>query len=99
MDETIGVDPSKYVWVITEMKDGEETFVGLSDPEGAPFLPVCETKEDALMLLGRLPKGDGQRQAEAIHKQGLLTEARNEGFAVYLVDPEGLLKERLDQPS
>lgn len=97
MDNTIKVDQSKYVWVITEVKNGEDTFVGLSDPEGASFLPVCETKEHALMLLGRLPKGEGERQAEAINKQGLLNEARNEGFAVYLVDPEGSVKERLDQ--
>ncbi len=97
MDETIRVDPEKYVWVITEEKEGEETFVGLSDPDGSPFLPVCESKEDALMLLGRLPKGDGERQAEAIHKEGLLNEARTEGFAVYLVDPDGILKERLDK--
>lgn len=97
MNNATKVDQAAYVWVITETKNGEETFVGLSDPEGAPFLPVCETKEDALMLLGRLPKGEGERQAEAIHKQGLMTEARNEGFAVYLIDPEGTVKQRLDQ--
>jgi hypothetical protein len=97
MDESIRVDMEKYVWVITEEIGGNETFVGLSDPDGAPFLPVCETKEDALVLLGKLPKGEGERQAEAIHKEGLLNEARTEGFAVYLVDPEGVLKERLDQ--
>jgi len=97
MNDTIKVDEADYVWVITEVKDGEETFVGLSDPQGAQFLPVCESKEDALMLVGRLPKGEGKRQAEAIHKEGLITEARNEGFAVYLVDPEGVVKERLDK--
>lgn len=97
MDNATKVDMANYVWVITELKDGEETFVGLSDPEGAPFLPVCQSKEEALVLLGKLPKGEGERQAEAIHKEGLLNEARTEGFAVYLVDPEGVLKERLDQ--
>jgi hypothetical protein len=97
MNNNTKVDQADYVWVITEVKNGEETFVGLSDPDGAPFLPVCGSKEDALMLLGRLPKGEGERQAEAIHKQGLLTEAQNEGFAVYLIDPEGTVKERLDQ--
>lgn len=97
MDQSSKVDMANYVWVITEQIGGNETFVGLTDPDGAAFLPVCESREDALVLLGRLPKGEGQRQAEAIHKQGLLKEAREEGFAVYLVDPEGVLRERLDQ--
>jgi hypothetical protein len=99
MVSTTKVDQESYVWVITEQIGGEETFVGLSDPDGAAFLPVCESKEDALVLLGRLPSGQGKRQAEAIHKEGLITEARNEGFAVYLVDPEGLVKQRLDKPN
>ncbi|KMY65844.1 hypothetical protein AAU61_19545 [Desulfocarbo indianensis] len=99
MNDAPKVDSTKYVWVITEQQPGQdETFVGLSTPEGAPFLPVCDTKEDALMLLGRLPKGEGKRQAEAIHREGLLEEARKDGFAVYLVDPEGILRERLDSP-
>jgi hypothetical protein len=97
MDESSKVDMANYVWVITEQIGGNETFVGLTDPDGAAFLPVCDTREDALMLLGKLPKGEGERQAEAIHREGLLNEARTEGFAVYLVDPDGLLKERLDQ--
>jgi hypothetical protein len=97
MNNATKVDQAAYVWVITETINGEDTFVGMSDPEGASFLPVCESKEEALMLMGRLPKGEGQRQAEAIHKQGLLTEAQSEGFAVYLIDSEGTVKERLDQ--
>ncbi len=99
MMNTTKVDQTNYVWVIIEQIGGDETFVGLTEPDGAAFLPVCESKEDALTLLGRLPAGQGKRQAEAIHKEGLLTEARSEGFAVYLVGPEGTVKQRLDKPN
>ncbi len=98
MSDSNQIDQANYVWVITEFKGPEESFVGLSTPEGAPFVPVCQSKEDALILLGRLPRGEGKRQAEAIHKQGLISEAAKQGFAVYLVDAEGVLQERLDAP-
>ena len=88
-----------YVWVIVETVGQEDNFVGLNDTQsGETFIPVTADRDHALMLVGRLPAGPqgATRQVEAIHKDRLMEMAGAEGFAVYLVDQEGRLLQRLD---
>lgn len=89
--------PGNYVFVITESPESDDAvFVGLADENGAPFVPVTEDKEAALMLLGRLAaQGGGKRQVEAIHKVQIAETAREKGFVVFVVDGEGKVRGRL----
>ena len=92
------IDPANYVWVITDYSGPEETFLGLTHPDGQPFIPVTATREEAEALLEKLPPGEGKREVEAIHKGGLIQEAARQGFAVYLVDGQGALQGPLRWP-
>ncbi len=91
------VDPKQYVWVIVERTRNDENFLGLAGEEGEQFIPVTTEKDQALMLLGRLPEVEGVfgRNVEAIHRAQLLGQAEDEGFSVYLVDEKGRILERL----
>ena len=89
-----------YVWVVVESLGQEEVFLGLNDADsGETFIPVTAEREHGLSLLARLPLGPqgSSRQVEAIHQSRLLNLASDQGFAVYLVDQEGRLVQRLDQ--
>lgn len=94
------VNVKDYVWVVVEVRGGQESFLGLADQAGQTFIPVTSAKEQALMLLGRLPAaGDGaQRQVEAIHVKRMAQEAAGQGFLVYLVDETGKILQRLGAP-
>jgi hypothetical protein len=88
-----------YVWVIVESAGQEDNFVGLNDTQsGETFIPVTAERDQALMLVGRLPSGPAgaTRQVEAIHNARLLEMAGAEGFAIYLVDEQGRMLRRLD---
>lgn len=89
-----------YVWVVVEVRGGQESFLGLADAAGQTFIPVTAAKEQALMLLGKLPPAsDGaQRQVEAIHVKRMAEEAAGQGFLVYRVDEKGKVLERLGGP-
>lgn len=90
------VDQSDYVWVIVERSGHEENFLGLADEDGGHFIPVTAEKDQCQALLGRLPEPEHvERSVEAINKIELGKQARSEGFAVYLVDSEGKVLERL----
>jgi hypothetical protein len=91
------VDASQYVWVIIERTKYDENFLGMADEDGENFIPVTAEKDQALMLVGRLPDTEGvySRSVEAIHKAQLLGQAQDEGFSVYLVDEKGRLLEPL----
>ncbi|RJX35902.1 MAG: hypothetical protein C4525_02545 [Desulfarculus sp.] len=90
------VDQSNYVWVIVERRAAEENFLGLADQDGGQFIPVTAEKDQALILLGRLPADQGaQRSVEAVHKQQITDQAQAEGFAVYLVDAQGKVLQRI----
>ena len=92
------IDEKDYAWVITEAHDGEDIFLGLSNDKGEQFIPVTQSKEEALILLPRLPAGQGgKRQVEAVHKKQILLQAAEQGFAVYLVDQEGKIREQLQE--
>ncbi len=94
------VKKEDYLWIITETRpDQEETLVGMSHPQGEAFIPATREKDQALILLGRLPAGRGDRQVEAIHRVRLLDQAAEQGFVVYLVDEQGRVLERLGGPA
>jgi hypothetical protein len=83
-----------YLWIITQSaeKNEEDSFVGLEDEQGEQFIPATESKEEALVLMGRLPRDQGGKlQVEAIHQVRLLEEASKSGFSVFKVDQEGRL--------
>lgn len=94
------VNTKDYVWVVVEVRGGQESFLGLSDETGQSFVPVTEAKEQAYMLLGKLPaSSDGaQRQVEAIHINRIAQEAAGQGYLVYLVDENGRVIKRLAAP-
>ena len=90
------VDEKDYAWVVTEDRQGEEIFLGLVNDKGEQFIPVTQSKEEALALLQKLPAGQGgKRQVEAVHKKQIMQHADKEGFVVYLVDNEGKILEQL----
>lgn len=90
-------DASQYVWVIVERTRNDENFLGMAGEDGEMFIPVTAEKDQALMLVGRLPETEGVflRNVEAIHRAQLLGQAQDEGFSVYLVDDKGRILERL----
>ena len=91
------VDAGNYVWVIVERTRNDENFLGMADEDGEGFIPVTAEKDQALILLGRLPETEGvfSRSVEAIHRSQLLGQAQDEGFSVYLVDEKGHVLEHL----
>ncbi len=93
-----GVRPEDYVWVVVEKQGGQENFLGVGLPHGGQFIPATKTKEEGLMLLGKLPQAAGLvREVESIHKFRLVEEAKLQGFAVFVVDSQGQIIERLGQ--
>lgn len=94
-----GTAQEGFVWVIVEKEGGQEHFLGLDLPQGGPFIPVTGSREDGLMLVGRLPQSGATREVESIHRRRLLTEAKSQGFVVYLVDGQGRLLKPLDAPN
>lgn len=99
------VNPADYYWVITvtkrfeeTAKDWEESLLGLADAEGEQFIPVTADRSEAQALLYRLPPVDDkltERQVEAMNKELVRQQAREGGFAIYLVDGGGRIIERL----
>lgn len=93
------VDTKDYVWIITETnEDQEDIMVGLAGEDDQPFIPAAGSKEEAFMVMARLPvEPRGKRQVEAIHKDRLLEKALGQGFSVFLVDGGGSVLGRLDK--
>ncbi|MBU1276897.1 MAG: hypothetical protein KJ720_16085 [Proteobacteria bacterium] len=91
------VDAGNYVWVIVERTRNDENFLGMAGEDGEMFIPVTAERDQALMLVGRLPDTEGVfiRSVEAIHRAQLLGQAQDEGFSVYLVDEKGRILEHL----
>ncbi|MCB2188931.1 MAG: hypothetical protein KQJ78_21125 [Deltaproteobacteria bacterium] len=93
------VNPEDFVWVLTEFKGvDEENFVGLTGPRGEDFVPVTRDREEAQALLARIPartEEGWKRQVETIHRDDIIHQANQRGFAVYLVSPEGRIEEVL----
>ena len=85
-----------YLWIITETKDQDVIIVGMSAEDSDQFIPATPKKEDALVLMGRLPAGqNGERQVEAMHKERLLAQAAEDGYRVFVVDMNGVILQRL----
>ena len=90
------VDTKDYVWVVVDITNNDENFVGLTNEAGEQFIPVCASKEQAEALMKQIPGGEGRdRQVEAIHKDLILKEASENSFEVFLVDQSGALLGRL----
>lgn len=88
-----------YYWIIVDDPKNiklDETFLGLSDDTGHTFIPVTKERDSAVRLMARMPPPeDAERGVEAIHREQLFTQARAEGFTVYLVDGDGAVLEKL----
>ena len=85
-----------YLFIITEIKNNEESIVGMAGDDMDQFFPATKTKEEALVLMGRLPDEPGaERQVEAIHKDRLLSQAGAAGYRVFVVNMKGAILERL----
>lgn len=89
----------EYLWIMVdtpEQKDQAETFFGLVDDDGTQFIPVCRKRGQCESLMSLLPTPEGaERSIEAIHREQLMTQAPAEGFAVFVVDAQGKVLERL----
>ena len=88
-----------YYWIIVDDPKNiklDETFLGLSDDTGHTFIPVTKERDSAVRLMARMPPPvDAERGVEAIHREQLFTQARAEGFTVYLVNGDGAVQEKL----
>jgi hypothetical protein len=79
-----------YLWVITETISDNESILGMASNEVDKFIPATKSKDEALILMGRMPPAEsGERQVEAIHKDRLMQRAAEDGYTVYLVDQTG----------
>lgn len=94
------VRPEDYLWVIVEKSGGQESFLGLNSAEGQTFIPAAPSRDQGLMLMGRLPAtaAGATRELEAIHHNLLLKQATDQGFAVFVVDENGRILRELGQP-
>jgi hypothetical protein len=93
------VRPENYLWVIVEKRGGEESFLGLTSAGGQTFIPAAPERDQGLMLMGRLPAAEAgvTRELEAIHQNLLAKQAKEQGFAVYVVDDQGRILRELGQ--
>lgn len=94
------VRPEDYLWVVVEKSGGQESFLGLNGADGRTFIPAAPSRDQGLMLLGRLPAAapGTMRELEAIHHNVLLKQAGEHGFAVFVVDENGRILRELGQP-
>lgn len=93
------VKQENYLWIIVEKAGGQETFLGLDNADGRNFIPAAPTREQALMLMVRLPAAPAGtvREVEAINQGLLHKQAQEQGFAVFVVDENGRVLRELGQ--
>ena len=86
-----------WVWVVIEREKSEETLYGQIDEEkGESFIPVFNSKEDALMVLGRLNRRkDHYYQVQAMRYGEVARAALDSGFRIFFVGGEGEILERV----
>lgn len=93
------VRPEDYLWVIVEKSGGQESFLGLNSADGRTFIPAVPSRDQGLMLMGRLPAAQAGvvRELEAINRNILHDQAAAQGFAVFVVDENGRILRELGQ--
>jgi hypothetical protein len=94
------IDPHKdmdWIWVIVTQDKGEETLYGQIDEEhGESFIPVFTGKDDALMVLGRLPrKKNYSYQIQAMHYGEVSQAAKENGFKLFFLANDGEILEKI----
>ncbi len=93
------VNTEDYLWIIVDKPQEateEETFLGLADDQGVQFIPATREKADGEILMRMLPSQENtERSVEAIHRDQLLAQAKDQGFNVFVVDSQGKVLQRL----
>ena len=88
----------RWVYVIVQDPEGSEKFLGLQDTESEiQFIPAFSSKEEATAGMYRLPlKTDPKkREVQAIILEDILFYAKENGFAVFVLDGDGKVLERM----
>ncbi len=88
---------AKETWVYAVISNsGEnEKLNGFQDKNGAIFIPILKTKNDAEGFLGYMPRKPGIRyEVQAIIFEDVLKYARENGSSVYLVNEKGEILEK-----
>lgn len=91
------IKDTDWVWVIIERYQTDEKLFGQFDEKrNESFIPVFHSKENALMVLGRLAKRkDHYYQVQASRYGEVAAAARETGFMLFFLDGEGQILDRV----
>lgn len=87
-----------YYIIIQNPEASGEQVVGYTDKKtGATFIPAFKTKETAQQCFMIMPKDimNNHYEAQAMIKEDLMTQARKNGYDVFLMDENGRVLEKI----
>ncbi len=94
-------DTVKDQWVFIVVQNpgtGSEQFMGFKTPENkGEFIPAFATRPEAEQCFLLMPKDimNNKYEIQAIHRDDLISTARDNGFDVFLMDEKSCIKKKL----
>lgn len=90
------IQGNSWVWVVVMDPGGNEQIVGQQDQStGVSFLPAFLEKEEALKGIEGLIREEGHiYEVQAIRYKELAQNASDHGFAIFVLNGDGLILEK-----
>ena len=87
-----------WVWVIIQDPEKQEEIVGQQYEDGdVTFIPTFQSKEDALQCMNLISRLPGKiYEPQAIIYEDLVKYAQTHSFAIFLINGEGEIKEKIN---
>lgn len=95
------IEDSRWVYVVVQQSGENPQLLGQSDPNSpVPFIPAFLKKSAATKSLPLLAKAvDKTYEIEAMRLDAVTEYAGSNGFAVFVLEEDGRVIERLDPPA
>ena len=92
------IEGNPWLWVMVQGDVGNEQYVGQYDPENDfSFIPAFLTKEEGLKGFNLVKREKGRNmEVQAVRYKELLKDCAANGFMLFIVDSEGVVKEKID---
>jgi hypothetical protein len=92
------IEGNPWIWVIVQGDIGKEQYLGQYDPkDNVSFIPGFLTKDEALKGFHLFAhEKEKKPEVQAVRFKELSKDARTNGFAIFILDDEGNLKEKIE---